>query len=143
MMFKRLNSTDETPTREFSTNFEPEKTEYAEYRMTAERQSDDVPQVDSTELNESVSGGIFSDEDARTLRSDWENVQTAFVDNPKHAVRHADELVDRTIRQITDNLTRERESLEREWNSGREVSTEELRIALQRYRSFFNRLLSM
>lgn len=75
-------------------------------------------------------------------QSRWERVQIGFVDEPRTAVRDAEALVSEMVKELTDVFTRERESLERAWSSGSDASTEDMRVALQRYRSFFARLLA-
>jgi hypothetical protein len=75
------------------------------------------------------------------LRGRWDRVQTAFVDEPRAAVKQADELVAEAIQRLAETFAREREVLESQWDRGDNVSTEDLRVALQRYRSFFQRLL--
>lgn len=72
----------------------------------------------------------------------WESVQTTFVDDPRNAVENADALVAELMQQLADGFARERERLEGQWSRGEDVSTEDLRVVLQRYRSFFRRLLS-
>ena len=72
----------------------------------------------------------------------WEEVQTRFVDQPRGAVEEADSLVANVMRQLAENFAQERERLEAQWARGEDISTEDLRVALQRYRSFFRRLLS-
>ena len=81
--------------------------------------------------------------EAEEFRSRWLDIQTEFVDDPRHSVENADELVARVINSITENFASERTSLEDQWNRGKEASTEDLRIAMMRYRSFFNRLLTL
>jgi len=73
----------------------------------------------------------------------WTDIQAGFVDEPRRAVQQADALVSDVINRVADSFGREREQLERQWDSGDQVSTEDLRVALQRYRSFFSRLLSL
>ncbi|TMG24462.1 MAG: hypothetical protein E6H96_06635 [Chloroflexi bacterium] len=80
---------------------------------------------------------------AQDLRTRWEVVQTGFVDEPRQAVQQADELLAEAMKQVATTFAQERASLERQWAHGDDVSTEELRIALQRYRAFFERMLSM
>jgi len=80
---------------------------------------------------------------AQDLRTRWEVVQTGFVDEPRQAVQQADELLAEAMKQVATTFAQERASLERQWAHGEDVSTEELRIALQRYRAFFERMLSM
>jgi hypothetical protein len=72
----------------------------------------------------------------------WEEVQTRFVDEPRGAVEDADSLVANLMQQLADGFAQERERLEAQWGRGEDISTEDLRVALQRYRSFFHRLLS-
>jgi hypothetical protein len=69
-------------------------------------------------------------------------VQTRFVDEPRGAVEDADGLVANVMKQLAEGFAQERERLEAQWDRGEDISTEDLRIALQRYRSFFQRLLS-
>jgi hypothetical protein len=72
----------------------------------------------------------------------WEEVQTRFVDEPRGAVEDADSLVANVMQQLAEGFAQERERLEAQWGRGENISTEDLRVALQRYRSFFRRLLS-
>jgi len=81
------------------------------------------------------------DEDKITgFRDRWQNVQTGFVDDPKQAVRQADELVAAVISALATTFAEHKSELESQWQQG-EPATEELRIALRRYRSFFDQLL--
>jgi len=86
---------------------------------------------------------LFPDEELVGYRSRWEAIQTGFVDEPRAAVEQADALVSQVVTQLTKVFARERQTLEGQWTTGDDVSTEDLRIALRRYRSFFHRLLSM
>jgi uncharacterized protein YktB (UPF0637 family) len=79
----------------------------------------------------------------QTFRSRWDHVQTSFVDEPRQAVEQADSLVANVVKRIAEQFSAEREKLEKQWDSGSEVSTEDLRQALKRYRSFFDRLLTL
>lgn len=81
-------------------------------------------------------------DDAVGFRRRWETIQSGFVDEPRHSIQEADALVDDVIRSLSEAFARERQGLEEQWSSGDDVSTEDLRRGLQRYRSFFNRLLS-
>ena len=80
-------------------------------------------------------------EEAERFRTRWNEIQSKFVDEPRSAVQQADALVAEVIEQITQMFANEHSSLESQWNQGNDVSTEDLRKALQRYRSFFNRLV--
>ncbi len=70
-------------------------------------------------------------------------VQTGFVDEPRRAVEEADALVADLMKRLAEGFAKERSSLERQWDRGDRISTEDLRVALRRYRSFFQRLLSI
>lgn len=91
------------------------------------------------------SGGspLFPAGDLDGLRSRWNEVQTAFVDEPRRAVEQADELVASAMKRLAHVFADERSKLEQQWDRGDNVSTEDLRLALQRYRSFFHRLLAI
>jgi hypothetical protein len=71
----------------------------------------------------------------------WLQVQAAFVDDPRRSVAEAHQLVSELMQRIASAFADERAELERQWSSGQQVSTEDLRICLQRYRAFFSRLL--
>jgi inorganic triphosphatase YgiF len=86
---------------------------------------------------------LFSKDVTRDLWSRWDDIQTGFVDEPRQAVEQADRLVAESIKRLAESFAGERESLERQWDRGGDVSTEELRVALKRYRSFFSRILSI
>ena len=77
------------------------------------------------------------------MRTRWSTVQTAFVDEPRSAVQQADGLVAAAMKRLAEVFAEERSKLEQQWDRGDNVSTEDLRIALQRYRSFFQRLLAI
>jgi hypothetical protein len=90
---------------------------------------------------------LFDEAAGHALRERWLVIQTEFVDEPRVAVQKADSLVAEVLQRLTDTFARERESLEAGWSrrdgSTDEITTEDLRQAIQRYRSFFNRLLSL
>ena len=92
--------------------------------------------------DQEMQAALFSETDTGALSQQWESVQASFVDEPRQAVQRADQLVSDTISRLTETFARERGRLEQQWSSGDDVSTEDLRVALQRYRSFFQRLLS-
>jgi hypothetical protein len=86
---------------------------------------------------------LFNETEADEFRSRWYNVQAGFVDEPRQSVADADELVASVMKRLAEVFATERENLEHEWDGGDNVSTEDLRVALRRYRSFFDRLLSV
>jgi hypothetical protein len=91
--------------------------------------------------NTGSSAALLNREESEHFRTRWDEIQGKFVDEPRAAVEQADALVSEVIEQITQMFTNEHSSLEGQWNQGNDVSTEDLRKALQRYRSFFNRLV--
>src|SRR5581483_5925610 len=86
---------------------------------------------------------LFNEEETTDLRGQWQRVQGGFVDDPQTAVQQADELVASTMKRLAEIFANERSRLEGDWSRGGEVSTEDLRQALRRYRSFFDRLLTI
>jgi hypothetical protein len=88
-------------------------------------------------------GPLFSSDEANNLRARWDTVQAAFVDEPRQAVQDADNLIATTMKRLAEIFADERQKLEHQWDRGDAVSTEDLRLALRRYRSFFSRLLKV
>jgi uncharacterized protein YukE len=86
---------------------------------------------------------LFAGDAAKAFRSRWDAVQIGFVDDPKQAVKQADELVAQVMKSLAESFSRQRSTIEGDVGGGNEASTENLRVALQRYRSFFQRLLSL
>jgi hypothetical protein len=86
---------------------------------------------------------LFSESEMGDFRSHWSKVQTGFVDEPRRTVEEADKLVAAVMQRLVEGFANERSELEKQWESGDNVSTEDLRVALQRYRSFFDRLLKL
>jgi hypothetical protein len=86
---------------------------------------------------------LFVPEAAEDFRSRWDAIQIGFVDDPSLAVRSADELVAQVMKSLAETFSRERTQLEGQFKEAEDTSTENLRIALCRYRSFFQRLLSL
>ena len=86
---------------------------------------------------------LFSEPEMGDFRSQWSKLQTGFVDEPRRTVEGADKLVAAVLQRLTEGFANERSGLEKQWDRGDNVSTEDLRVALQRYRSFFDRLLKL
>ena len=86
---------------------------------------------------------LFAQNEADDFRGRWEKIQIGFVDEPRKAVEQADQLVASAIKRLAEVFAAERTKLEGEWDRSDNVSTEDLRLALRRYRSFFDRLLSV
>ena len=86
---------------------------------------------------------LFGDHDLSELKSRWNDVQAGFVDDPRQCVQQADGLVSDVVTELTAGFSQARSRLEEQWARGEEASTEDLRIALKRYRDFFDRLLAV
>ena len=86
---------------------------------------------------------LFPEKEANDFRTRWTDIQTGFVDEPRRSVEHADALVAEVIKRLANSFAEERSKLEGQWGRGDDVSTEDLRVALRRYRSFFDRLLNV
>ena len=93
--------------------------------------------------SEEQAAPLFSPEEAKELRARWDTIQGAFVDEPRQAVKETDSLVAGAMKRLAEMFADERARLEGQWDCGDDVSTEDLRLALRRYRSFFGRLLSV
>jgi hypothetical protein len=89
------------------------------------------------------SGPLLPPDYSADMRTRWETIQAGFVDDPRISVQQADELVAAAIGKLAESFAGERTKLEEEWSKGNDVSTENLRQALRRYRAFFHRLLSI
>ena len=86
---------------------------------------------------------LLQDHEIDDLRSRWNSIQTGFVDEPRASVEQADALVAEVMKRIAQMFAEQRATLDKQWADHEDVSTEDLRVTLQRYRSFFNRLLSL
>jgi hypothetical protein len=86
---------------------------------------------------------LFIANEANELRGRWDSIQVGFVDEPRKAVQEADALVSATIKRLAEIFANERQKLEQQWDRSENISTEDFRLALQRYRSFFARLLAV
>jgi hypothetical protein len=86
---------------------------------------------------------LFEEQEAGQFRTRWTDIQSAFVDSPRTAVERADSLVAETMKRMAEMFSNERANLEGQWDRGDNVTTEDLRVALQRYRAFFDRLLNV
>lgn len=144
MKDERMNDQRERSARQESS--EPLTTEAiagaaAARRAPAEREPP-AEMRDEHTANE-TNAPLFETGETEDFRSRWNHIQVQFVDEPRRSVEQADELVAQTMKRLAEVFAQERQRLEQEWDRGDNVSTEDLRIALQRYRSFFDRLLSV
>jgi hypothetical protein len=112
-------------------------------RMPAEQNREQAAGEPKQSASGDAAAPLFPNHELDALRSRWKEVQTAFVDEPRKAVEGADGLVASAMKRLAEVFAEERSKLEQQWDRGDRVSTEDLRIALQRYRTFFQRLLSV
>jgi hypothetical protein len=111
--------------------------------LAARSSGDTLLAVPSTARAGTGATSLFPSHELEELRHRWSDVQTAFVDEPRSAVEQADGLVAAAMKRLAEVFAEERSKLEQHWDRGDNVSTEDLRLAFQRYRSFFQRLLSI
>ena len=109
----------------------------------AQKATNGVPAPSQMSSESSGRVPLFAGEELIEFRRHWQDVQGSFVDEPRTAVQNADELVALLMTRLAQVFAGERAKLEHEWDKGENISTEDLRVALQRYRSFFDRLLSV
>jgi hypothetical protein len=95
------------------------------------------------QAREEAPGPLLPVDLVQDLRGRWDQVQTGFVDEPRSAVKQADELVALAMKHLAETFANERGRLEQQWDRGDDVSTEDLRQTLRKYRSFFQRLLTV
>jgi hypothetical protein len=107
----------------------------------AAQQTQQVPRVEQGTIDQGADTGFLPEDRMTSLRARWNDVQAAFVDDPQNAVQQAHALVTELVDDLVQTFTQERTTLEGQWKGGGNADTETLRVALQRYRSFFNRLL--
>jgi hypothetical protein len=119
-----------------------ERTEREPVPDTPDATGPEEPTGRDTEGEYGGSDSLLSREEREALTTKWETIQGGFVDEPRQAVTEADGLVAQVMKRLADTFAQERAHLEALWDRGDEVSTEDLRVALQRYREFFRRLLA-
>ena len=133
--------TERDPDTELSTTDLVDRTDKPTTGESTEARVEDEPRQakeDTADREEA----LIESQDAEGLRERWDRLQTGFVDEPKRSVELADALVADVLRHVAESFSTARKTLEEQWTRGEEVSTEDLRQILQRYRTFFNRLLS-
>lgn len=112
-------------------------TSTAEVARDLERPQRDITRDDDSAIT------LFPEKETTDFRTRWTEIQTGFVDEPRRAVEQADALVAEVIKRLANSFADERSKLEGHWGRGDNVSTEDLRVSLRRYRSFFDRLLNV
>ncbi|MEU9414458.1 hypothetical protein [Streptomyces sp. NPDC048272] len=106
-----------------------------------ERAADGPERADARGGQDERDEPLLAGAETAGFRERWAEIQGRFVDDPKEAVTSADTLVAEVMQELARTFSTHKQELEGQWGRGEEVATEDLRLALQRYRSFFNRLL--
>jgi hypothetical protein len=131
----------------FETPAETAQTPAETFDASAERLEAPAERVEapaqSGETADTSDAMLFADGELSDMRTRWTEVQSAFVDDPRDCVQKADGLVADVVDKLTTSFSGARAHLEEQWSRGEQVSTEDLRIALKRYREFFERLLAV
>jgi len=111
--------------------------------MTGANPSEVVPFQRKSTTGTGEATPLLAKAEADEFHNKWNSIQTGFVDEPRKAVEEADKLVARSVQRLAEVFAEERAQLEKQWSRGEQISTEDLRVVLQRYRSFFSRLLAI
>ena len=130
------------PPRDGESDLEPDASNEPVARDRAGQQTDTRAADTGTEATAGEREPLLPDDQSERFATRWQEIQTSFVDQPRDAVEQADVLVADLMQRLAASFSNEREQLEAQWDRGDDVSTEDLRVALTRYRSFFDRLLS-
>ncbi|WP_437724192.1 hypothetical protein [Sorangium sp. So ce861] len=88
---------------------------------------------------------VLTPDEARELSERWSAIQAGFIEAPRLSVEQADALLAEVIQRVAQSFREERGELQRLLDGAPgqpEASTEELRLALRRYRSLLGRLLA-
>lgn len=134
----------EAVTSQHAPSVAPDAPSGAPTQSATDNQSAMAPAGDAPAGAETSTGrALFAENELAGLRARWDSVQAGFVDDPKDCVHKADGLVSDVVDQLTNGFSEARSRLEENWARGEEASTEDLRVALKRYRQFFERLLAV
>lgn len=130
------------PKNEVTAQAEERRTDRPTSTADIARDSDRPQAQERAEADEGPST-LFPENETNDFRTRWTDIQTGFVNEPRRAVEQADALVAEVIKRLANSFAEERSKLEGHWGRGDDVSTEDLRVSLRRYRSFFDRLLNV
>ena len=141
-----MDASDQTTTAQAATD-QVARDQPADQRLTTAdlARGEAAPRTDgSTDRQGGESPpALFPAEDARNFQARWDTIQVSFVDEPRRAVEQADALVAEALKRQAEIFAAARADLEAQWEGGEDVSTEDLRQALRRYRAFFTRVLKV
>jgi hypothetical protein len=136
-------SSDRISTRDVAQSLKNAEADRRDDSKDAIPYRDTVEDRDKDRERQDRAVAMFAAEESEGFRTRWDAVQTGFVDEPRRAVVEADALVAQVIKRLSEVFADERTRLEGQWGHEDQVSTEDLRQALRKYRSFFERLLSL
>jgi hypothetical protein len=136
-------SSDRISTRDVARSLKNAEADRRDEAADAIPYRDTVEDRDQDRERQDRAVAMFAAEESEGFRTQWDAVQTGFVDEPRRAVVEADALVAQVIKRLSEVFADERTRLEGQWGHEDQVSTEDLRQALRKYRSFFERLLSL
>lgn len=148
-----MNDPESTEGRALSTEQIAAAGAEREDRATSSQDPLDAPAEQSVPARQAAPGSdpgagdqpraqLLEDNELQDLLVQWKDIQAEFVDEPRKAVQAADALVAELMQRLAQMFASERAQLESRWAGGEDVSTEDLRRGLRRYRSFFERLLA-
>ncbi|HEV7906773.1 MAG TPA: hypothetical protein VGP03_01405 [Pseudonocardiaceae bacterium] len=124
----------------------PGEAEPATHRATG-APADEVPAPPASDehrpAGDDASAPLFTEDEVTRFRAEWRDLQADFVDSPQQAVQQADALVAQVMQTLAATFAEHKSTLEGQWSRGEEVQTEDLRLALRQYRSFFHQLLAV
>lgn len=133
-----------TPDQQAEFDQQPDIADHEAAHARTDATGETVDQSQAVHSEPATNGeSLFGGTDLAGLKARWDDVQAAFVDDPRQCVQKADHLVSDVVERLTTGFAQARTQLEEQWSRGQEASTEELRVALKRYREFFQRLLSV
>jgi hypothetical protein len=138
---KKVEQVDEEKKKEVDQ--EEREQQRADQATSTREVAKDLERASAGKTESAGSTALFPENESKDFHKRWTEIQTAFVDEPRRAVERADELVAEVIKRLANSFAQERSRLEGQWGRGDNVSTEDLRVALQRYRAFFDRLLKI
>jgi len=136
-----MTTTPENEQRTMTTDDNQSQLSTADFAAGANRQTVERQQLDRSSTDNRAA--LFPGTEAQTFQSRWGEIQASFVDEPRRSVEQADSLVAEVMQRLAQVFADERSRLEGQWDRGEDTDTEALRQALRRYRSFFDRLLSL
>jgi hypothetical protein len=124
---------------------DPQRVETREAETDTDPRADSEPERGTVEAGDETStgDGLFPDNEREEVERRWLDIQAKFVDEPRSSVEEANALVADLVDRLVSGFGEERSRLEAQWARGDDVTTEDLRVTLQRYRSFFGRLLDV